>query len=247
MDMQGVLLQPGLAALATMTGYLAGAISFTRIVSKIVAPQTRIEDLHVDLPGTDRQFHWTSISATTASISLGPRVGCTIALLDALKVAVPTLIFKLVVVDKPYFLIAATAGVVGHNWPIFHRFRGGRGISAALGGFIVVEPLGALLTSTVGMLVGMVIIQDFALAFLLGLWLFIPWLWWRTHDLTYVAYASAVSVLVVLAAVPDLKQYIRYRREGYINLHSILEATPMGRGMLKISQWFRSLPKKFSK
>ncbi len=237
-------MKPLLITFAIVSGYLAGSISFTRIIGRIVASNEAVGDIHVDLPGTDQQFHWTTVSATTASMSLGPRVGCAIAFLDILKVAIPTLIFKILLNDQPYFLMTAAAGVAGHNWPVFYRFKGGRGISAALGGFIVVEPLGAVLTSTVGMVIGMAIIRDFALAFFLGLWLFIPWLWWRTQDFAYVVYASTVSVLVVLAAIPDLKQYITYRRKGYMDHKGILEAMPMGRGMLKIGEWCRSLPKK---
>jgi len=41
------------------------------------------------------------------------------------KVAIPTLVFKLLYPQDPYLLIAAAAGMVGHIWPVFNRFKGG--------------------------------------------------------------------------------------------------------------------------
>jgi glycerol-3-phosphate acyltransferase PlsY len=64
-----------------------------------------------------------------------------------LKVAIPTLIVRLWQPDEAYYLVLAGAGVVGHAWPVYHRFRGGRGESPILGGLLVIEALGLLLTT----------------------------------------------------------------------------------------------------
>jgi glycerol-3-phosphate acyltransferase PlsY len=53
-------------------------------------------------------------------MKMGPKVGCTIGLLDILKVTLPVLVFRLLYPDQYYFLIVAIAGMVGHNWPVFH-------------------------------------------------------------------------------------------------------------------------------
>lgn len=78
--------------------------------------------------------------------------------------------------DQPYFLVMGVAGLVGHNWPVYHRFRGGRGFSVIFGSFAVIDWLGALATTTVGMLLGMVVAGNPFVAYVSWLWLMIPWM-----------------------------------------------------------------------
>ena len=94
----------------------------------------------------------TTTGATAASMQLGARAGCAIGLLDMLKAAIPVLLFRILYPDELYLLAAAVAAMAGHNWPVFHRFQGGRGISAYYGGLLVIDWVGALVTAAVGML-----------------------------------------------------------------------------------------------
>ena len=229
------------ALCAAVAGYLFGSVSFSRVISRLVAPQTDVAHTEVPVPGTDMTYKVTAFGATAISMQLGPRVGCAIGLLDMLKVALPTLVFKLLYPEQPYELIVAVAGMAGHNWPIFHGFKGGRGISTYYGGLFVIDWLGALVTSTAGMLLGVLVIRDYMVAYIAGLWLLIPWIWFRTHRWEYVAYAVVVNVLYVIAMIPDLKQYLSIRKTTDVDPKMVLETNPMGRGMLKISDWLQSL------
>jgi hypothetical protein len=40
--------------------------------------------------------------------------------------------------------------------------------------------------------------------------------------------------------IPDLKQYLRIRRTVDVDPKMMMETNPMGRGMLKMSEWLRS-------
>ncbi len=232
-------MNPLIALCSAIAGYLFGSISFSRIVSRLVAPQADVAHTEVPVPGTGMTYKVTAFGATAVSMQLGPRVGCAIGLLDMLKVALPTLAFKLLYPSEPYELIVA--GMAGHNWPLFHRFKGGRGISAYYGGLFVIDWLGAIVTSTAGLLLGMVVVRDYFVAYIAGLWLLIPWMWFRTHRLEYVAYAIVVKVLYIVAMIPDLRQYLRIRRTTDVDPKMVMETNPMGRGMLKISDWLQSL------
>lgn len=231
------------AVYAALAGYLLGSISFARVVSRILAPRVNIVDTKVVVPGRETAVEWRPISASTASMHLGGRVGCAIALLDMLKVALPALAFKLLYPGQPYELIVAVAGMAGHNWPIFHRFRGGRGLSTFYGGPFAIDWLGALVTSTLGTLLGMVVVRDMLVAYLAGLWLVIPWMWIRTQRVEYVAYAVAVNVLVMVAMIPDIKDNLKLKREGVLNQEMMMQAVPMGRGMLKMQDQIQALLK----
>jgi glycerol-3-phosphate acyltransferase PlsY len=229
-------MNPGISFLAVILGYLVGSVSFTRIMMAIFAPGRPISKVEVAVEGTDKTYNVTAMGASTASMVLGRKAGCLIGWLDILKGTVPTLVARLLYPDQPYYLLVALACMVGHNWPIYYRFKGGRGISVFYGGLLVIDWLGVIVTALGGFLLGFFILRNYLLIFLAGLWLLIPWMWLRTHDWSYLAYAIAVNVLFVLASIPDIQQYRRVQKEVTITPEMVMETNPMGRGMLRIGR-----------
>jgi len=233
-----------IAAAAFLSGYLMGSISFTRIISRFVAPDEKIKDIEVPVEGTDMSYKVTTFGATAASMRHGPKVGCSIGFADMVKVAVPVLVFRLLFPEDPYIYIAAAAGMLGHNWPVYYKFRGGRGISAYYGGIFVIDWLGALSTMIAGMLFGFFIVRDFFVAYMAGLWFIIPWAWFTTHRYDYLAYTIAANIMYIIAMLPDIKQYVKIRKNIKVTTKMVLETSPMGRGMLKISEWVKGIFRK---
>ena len=221
---------------AVLLPYLIGSISFARIVSRIVAPDVDIHNVEMDIPGTDKKMKMRAMGGNTVSMKLGPRVGCTIGALDILKGFLPTLAFRLLYPEQPYFFIAATFAMMGHNWPIYYKFKGGRGVSTFYGGFFAIDWIGALVTSTVGMILGMVVLRDMLVAFLAGLWLIFPWMWFtKEQPLYYMLYGLAVNLIFMIAMIPEIRDVIAYRREfGKEDLNVSMDHSPMGRGMKKM-------------
>jgi glycerol-3-phosphate acyltransferase PlsY len=231
---------PLLAVLAAAVGYLCGAISFARLVAKVVAPHEDLTHTEISLEGSEDKVVMSAVSATSVSMHLGPRFGFITVVMDMLKITFPTLIFRLLYPEMYYFLITATAGMIGHIWPLYYRFRGGRGLSAVYGGMFAIDPIGVFATSLGGMLLGLFILRDMLAAYLGGLWLLIPWLWLRTTDVAYLAYAIAVNIIFLLAMLPEMKQYIQLRREGKgDDLAEVMQLTGMGRGIYKMAKRFR--------
>ena len=232
-------MDPVVALLAAAIGYLCGAISFARLVGRIVAPQEDLTQTEVTLESGDDKVVMSPVSATTVSMSLGARYGFITVVLDMLKIAVPTLTVKLLYPEAHYFLITATAGMIGHIWPLYHRFRGGRGLSAVYGGMFAIDPIGVFVTSIAGMLLGLFVLRDMLVAYVGGLWLLIPWLWFRTHEVAYLIYAVAVNIIFLLAMLPEARQYIQLRREGKLeDLAGVMQHTGMGRGIYKMAKRF---------
>jgi len=228
-----------LILIAALTGYFLGAISFARHISKIASPDTDLTDIHIPVEGTEGEMHLRSIGATTASVKLGTKVGCTIGILDMLKVSLPTLIFKLLYPEQPYFLFAAGMGVVGHNWPIYYRFKGGSGVSATYGGLLIIDWLGTLICASAGMVFGMVVVKHIMVAYLSGLWFMIPWLWFRTHDYYYIGYIILVNISFTLAVFPEIRFILKEYRKGNKDIITPMEAFPMGKGMLKMMEFIK--------
>jgi len=224
--------------LAAIVGYLLGSISFARVINRLVAPEEEITGMELDT-GSAEKIRVEAVSGTSISMKLGAKYGGITAILDILKVAIPTLAFKLAYRDAPYFLATAAMGLIGHNWPLYHRFKGGRGLSAIYGGFLVVDWIGSLVTSFVGMFLGIVVLRNVFVSYLAGLWLMIPWIWFRTRDPAHLMYVIFVNVIFVLAMIPEIRNIRDRRRRGVQgDFAGAMEATPMARGIKKIANRF---------
>ena len=226
----------GLAILSGIAGYLFGAISFTRIITHLIAPETDLENVKLPNPDGTEGERLLTIGATTAALKLGSRAGCLIGMLDILKAFLPTFAFRAWYPDQYYFLIVALFAVIGHNWPVYYRFRGGGGMSTALGGFLAVDWLGTLVANVLGMLLGFAVVRDIFFAYVGWTWLMIPWLWIRTRNPVFAIYALSVNLAFFLALIPEIRRYLEARKRGPVDMQQGMEATPMGRHMLKMAR-----------
>jgi acyl phosphate:glycerol-3-phosphate acyltransferase len=220
--------------LAAVSGYFLGSISFARLVTHWVSPKTNLRNISYANSETGEVFRLKTTSATTASSALGWRYGCVISILDMLKVALPTLAFRLVYPGEYYFLVAAVFGMVGNNWPVYYRFKGGAGLSALYGGLAVIDPLAIPVTIMVGLVVGMLILRSAVITFPLCLALIIPWMWLHYHNPVYLAYAVAINVLYLATLIPELVDIARSGKLNSFNERDVLSGMPMGRGMLRM-------------
>jgi glycerol-3-phosphate acyltransferase PlsY len=228
-----------------IASYLFGSISMTRLVTKIVSPETDIEDVSFSVPGSE-DYHIRTVSSTTASIKLGPKVGGTIALLDMLKGLIPVLILRLVYPDNYYHLIAAVCIVIGHDWSIFHHFTGGGGLSTSYGSFFVVDLVGTLISVFTGMMLGFVVFRDMMIAFASGPLLFMIWLIIFKRDWPHIIFGILINVVIILKLTPDIIKQIK-NRENRGDISLVMDQTGMGRGMKKMMKWMGLDPDKKKK
>lgn len=222
---------------AAVFGYLVGSISSGRTIWKLVASDKPIpKQTTFKLEGSDKELVTDLMSASSVSHHLGARFGFMTYVLDVLKVSLSVLAVKALFPSQPFFLITATTGVIGHIWPLYHGFKGGRGISAIFGGMFVIDWIGVFATSLGGMIFGLAIVRDMLVAYLAGVWFLIPWLWYRTHDIHYLLYAVAVNIVLNVATIPEIKKWIKITREGkWSETSEVMQLTGMGRGILKMA------------
>jgi glycerol-3-phosphate acyltransferase PlsY len=218
--------------LTAVGAYLIGAISFPRLVAKLASPETDIAHVEIKSEKGD-SLHPSAMGATTVSAALGWKVGMFASLLDMLKVFFPTLALRLIYPDQPYFLIFAFFGVVGNNWPVYYRFKGGWGVSAIYGGIFAVDPLGAVV-SMVGSLVLGLLTRDFIVLFLSSLWILVPWLWFRTHDPAHLVYIVGVNLAMLVKLIPEMKTWLQHRDLARLEENGLAGQVPMGRGLIKM-------------
>jgi acyl phosphate:glycerol-3-phosphate acyltransferase len=234
-------MSPLIAAAAAATGYLIGSVSFARLIARLVAPGKDVTKIECALPESDEIFRSDSVSSTAARIHLGTRYGCLTAILDILKVALPTLAFKLWQPDVPYYLIVAAMGLVGHDWPIYHRFRGGRGESPIYGALLVIDPLGVLVTNLAGSLLGIIVGHLLVLRWV-GLVLMIPWLWFRTESWPHLGYILFANGIYWTTMSGELRQYVRLSRIGVdLSQEQIADLFAMGKPLGRLMDHFSLL------
>ncbi len=228
-------MDPAIALVAAVVGYLFGCISFARIITRLVAPQEDVTQTDMPIPGIDEKIQLRAVSGTAVSIHLGKKYGCLTSLLDMAKVALPVGFFRFAFPGQPYFLITAITGILGHNWPVFYGFKGGSGLSPTYGGMLVISPVGTIVTAVGGMLLGLYVLRNVVVSYLAGLWLMIPWLWFTTYDVWYLAYGVIVNVLFFIAMIPEIKTVREYQKRGVgTDVATGMDMTPMGRMMSKM-------------
>lgn len=110
-------------------GYLIGAIPFGLVVGKL----TRGVDV--------REYGSGKMGATNVLRTLGVRVGVLVFAADLAKGAAAVLLSKAILDTHAAAVAAAITAIVGHNWPVYVRFWGGRGVTTALGGLSALAPL----------------------------------------------------------------------------------------------------------
>jgi len=200
-------------ALAGGIGYLAGSFSAARAVMNFFAPEKKIAGIQMEFPGMEATFQSDVISATAVRHHLGNKYGCLTSILDILKATLPALLFRFWQPDTPYYLAAAGMATVGHIWPLYHRFKGGRGMSPILGGMLVMDWLGVILTQLVGAVSGLAT-KNLGIMVGAGFALMIPWSWWRHRSWPEVIYLLAMNALFWIALLPEAKEVRKITREG---------------------------------
>ena len=115
--------------------YLLGAVPFGLLVGK--------------LKGIDIRAHGSgNIGATNVLRVLGKPLGITTFVLDALKGFLPAFFFHGwfgATMDREILsVLCGAAAILGHNFPVFLGFKGGKGIATSAGVLIGIAPLAAL-------------------------------------------------------------------------------------------------------
>ncbi len=122
--------------LLVAVGYLSGSVPYGYVLTRLVA-------------GVDvRQVGSGNIGATNAARAGGKGLGLVVLALDVLKAVVPVLVARRLMAGaaRPELWVTgvAVAAFAGHLFPVWLRFRGGKGVATGLGIFLVLAPWAAL-------------------------------------------------------------------------------------------------------
>ncbi|MEN8235228.1 MAG: glycerol-3-phosphate acyltransferase [Actinomycetota bacterium] len=101
----------------------------------------------------------------------------------------------------------AFMAVVGHIVPVWHRFRGGRGVATALGAMIYLAPLPGLVLA-VGWLVVTVVFKVASIASLTAMALYVPGLALAGYRGWALVWAAGIVLVVVVRHLPNIQRLV---------------------------------------
>ncbi len=170
-----------LSVLSIIIAYLLGSIPFSYIIGKLSGLDVRqVGDKNV---GTFNVFRHAGMGA--GIVTLLAEVG---------KGALAIVVAKLLSVNEWVVFGAGVAAVIGHNWPVFLHFRGGRGLAVVIGALLALLPIEMLIAAAISLLV----LYATRNTIWFGVAMFIPLV------LLSLFFRERVSLIIYSAALPCL-------------------------------------------
>ncbi|MCR5793489.1 MAG: glycerol-3-phosphate 1-O-acyltransferase PlsY [Lachnospiraceae bacterium] len=187
-----------------LIGYLLGCISFGYIVGKIN---------HIDI----REKGSGNVGATNTLRSLGWKAGLITFLGDGLKAIIPLFVMRFAFADlapdwRLYALYLGLGVVLGHNFPFWMGFRGGKGISATAGVILALSDPRLTLTALVLFIIVVATTRYVSVGSLLVV-LFLPlnvFLFWKDspYFIHMMIVACVFTALGYIRHIPNIKRLL---------------------------------------
>jgi glycerol-3-phosphate acyltransferase PlsY len=117
----------------TVFSYVIGSIPFGLLLAK-----TKGVDIRTIGSG--------NIGATNVLRCLGKAMGIACFVLDVLKGYLPAAFFPILgKIDPAFGILFGTAAIIGHNFPVFLKFKGGKGVATSAGVLLGVAPMAVVI------------------------------------------------------------------------------------------------------
>lgn len=118
-----------------LVGYLVGSIPFGLVLTKAAGL------------GDIRKIGSGNIGATNVLRTGRKDLALLTLILDAGKAAFVALLFKYLTGSEIIGILSGVAAILGHNYPLFLKFKGGKGVASTLGLMLAMTPLVGVLTA----------------------------------------------------------------------------------------------------
>ena len=193
-------------ALLVTLCYLLGAVPFGLLVARFT------RHIEVRRYGSGN----TGVTNVLRTAGVGPAV--VVLVLDTGKGVLAVLLARIIDPSPSLEVATALAVLIGHTWPIFLRFHGGKGIAAGMGAFCTLSPLAGLIMFTVGMPF-IVIFRYVSLGSIVGavtavistllLAILAPSLPLGVPSLTYLLYPSIAAPIVIFKHRDNIRRLLK--------------------------------------
>lgn len=181
-------------ALAAILAYLIGSFNsayfFTNFIKK-----------------TDiRKYGSGNAGATNVMRVLGFKVAFFVFLSDVLKGVLAVLLGRLIAGNIGGY-VGGIAVVVGHNWPVFLGFKGGKGVATSFGAIMTISPVIAVLSLIIGIAV-ISISKYVSLGSIIGAFTFLIFNIIYYSSLNMLIFAILLTAMVVFQHRANIKRLL---------------------------------------
>jgi len=140
---------------------------------------------------------------------LGSKIDAALTLLgDIAKGFVPILAINNWISDDPILL--ATLGIgafIGHIFPIYFKFIGGKGVATALGIFLAINPLVASI-QIITWLIVVIILRYSSLAAIVTAMATPIYFWWFDNEMSLIVFSAFISILLLFRHKKNIKHLV---------------------------------------
>lgn len=179
---------------AIIIGYILGSIPFAYVVARLKKG--------VDI----RETGGGNVGALNVYRNIGPVYGLSVLAADIGKGAMAVVIASWLDLSLPWICAAGFAAIIGHNWPVFLKFKGGKGAATVIGVLLAFMPIPALIAGgTVLVFIAITSNVRLALVSLVFAPLF-AWLLDRDLDMIYIYYPLALLLFIGIYTLIGLKR-----------------------------------------
>lgn len=182
--------------ISVLIGYLLGSVNFSYIIAKKVAG--------IDI----RDFGSGNAGATNTLRVLGKKAGIAVFVLDILKAMAAVGIGYVLTNDPAVMYASGFSAIIGHNWPIFFQFRGGKGVASTIGLTLLMVTVPALVVGAIAIVVVMVTryISLGSLVFAIGL----PFaVWLGGEPPAFIWISAAIAALIVVRHRSNIRRLLQ--------------------------------------
>jgi acyl phosphate:glycerol-3-phosphate acyltransferase len=180
-------------ALAVLLGYLLGSVPAAYLAGRL----TRGVDI--------RKIGGGNMGALNTAREIGPVIGLIVLLVDIAKGAGAVLASKSLGVAPVWVYAAGFAAILGHCWPVFLKFRGGKGAAASLGVFFALAP--AAFACCVPLIVGVIYLtSNVTLGIAIGILFFPLFLWVFGLPFEIYMFVIAVGIFLMIRYLPTARR-----------------------------------------
>ncbi|MFC1983341.1 glycerol-3-phosphate acyltransferase [Chloroflexota bacterium] len=174
--------------IAIVIGYLLGSIPSAYIAGRLKKG--------VDI----RQLGGGNMGALNTMRKIGIAAGLIVLFADIAKGALAVLIAQWLGLPLIWTLVVGFVAITGHNWPVFLKFKGGKGAATALGVLLVLVPREFAISLAIIAIV-IVVTNNIRLAIAVGL-AFLPLFIWLFNDsVMLIFYALAISFFLAIRII----------------------------------------------
>ena len=181
-------------ALVVALAYLLGSIPFAYL-----AGRARGVDLRTVGSG--------NLGAANVFRTLGREMGIAVMAADILKGVVAVVIARLLT-DDPWPAVAAAAAMTGHVFPVWLRFKGGKGVAVAGGAVIALMPLAAIICFAIWVVV-VATTRYTSLAAIIACLASTPLAWALGYPLSTIVFAAVGTAAVLFLHRGNVRRLLR--------------------------------------